>query len=162
MYRQAVVDQPLEERHQALTRLGRYPRGIVAQGREQITNRVPSVQELPQIDAGRIQAETATAVGIEEHSPVIEFLTEHDMRIAYGSVTIVHSATLPFAQVATGMPGGGKALSRLAHRAQAWCSRALKRLYGLQSSRVRVRTHAKSAPGSPGSLVDNTGVAGLV
>jgi hypothetical protein len=62
-----------------------YVESITAQGREHLIYRMLSVKELPDIDAGGAQVETATGVGVEENGPVVKLLTEHDVRVGYGS-----------------------------------------------------------------------------
>ena len=48
------------------------------------------VNELPEVDAGRTQPKTMTPVGVEENGPVVKFLPEHDVRVGYGFVSVLH------------------------------------------------------------------------
>ena len=60
------------------------------------------VKELPQISTDRIEAKTIVTkirIGIEEHGPVVKLLPEHDIRIAYRSVVIVHGSASRFPAV---------------------------------------------------------------
>ena len=62
---------------------------------EESIDSMPSVKELPQTDTGGVQAETVTAVGVEENGPVVELLPEQDEGISLESVTIVHAPIFP-------------------------------------------------------------------
>jgi hypothetical protein len=53
------------------------------------------VKELPQVNAGRIQAETVTGIGVEENGPVVKLLPEHDVRVGYGFFAVFHGR-IPF------------------------------------------------------------------
>jgi uncharacterized protein YigE (DUF2233 family) len=48
------------------------------------------VKEFPYVHAGGVQAKTTTGVGVKDNGPVVELLTEQDVRVNYGSVTVVH------------------------------------------------------------------------
>jgi hypothetical protein len=55
--------------------------------KEDIQSVLP-VKELPQVDPGRIKAKTMTRIRVEENSPVVKLLPEHDHRVGYGFVTV--------------------------------------------------------------------------
>jgi hypothetical protein len=71
-----------------------YALGMAADLFEESSGRVRPVKELPYIDAGGTQAETATGIRVEENGPVVKLLPKYDERIAYGFVFIVHGAIL--------------------------------------------------------------------
>jgi hypothetical protein len=56
---------------------------------------VPPVEELPQKDPGGVQAEAAAGIRIEEDSPVVKLLPEHDKGVGYGFLTVYHGTTVP-------------------------------------------------------------------
>jgi hypothetical protein len=92
------------------TRLLRYILSIPTHGHKQVINRVLSVEELPQVDAGRVQAETAAGIWVEENGPVVKLLPEHDVGIPYGSVIVAHGAIFPSVQRAIGVPASMRTL----------------------------------------------------
>jgi hypothetical protein len=73
-----------------------YALGMCSHLVEEDLHGVFPVEELPQVDAGGAQAETMTAIGVEENSPVVKLLPEHDERIPYGSFMVVHGSASRF------------------------------------------------------------------
>jgi hypothetical protein len=63
---------------------------------KEIIHGVLPVKKLPDEDTRRAQAKATTGVGVEQYSPVIELLPEHDVRVGYGLVTVVQGSILPF------------------------------------------------------------------
>ena len=60
-------------------------------------DRVLSVKKLPHVNAGGAQAEAATGVGVEKHSPVVKLLPEHDVRVGDGIFAVrQHGLCSPF------------------------------------------------------------------
>jgi hypothetical protein len=52
-----------------------------------------SVKELPYIHAGGVETKTSeakTGIGVEEHSPVVKLLPEHDTRVHYRFFVVFH------------------------------------------------------------------------
>jgi hypothetical protein len=47
-----------------------------------------AVEEFPEVHAGGTQAETMTAIWVEENGPVVKLLPEHDVRVAYRFVLV--------------------------------------------------------------------------
>jgi hypothetical protein len=88
--RQPVSGKLLNERQDLLACPFGYIWGIPAQGTQHLVDRVPSVKELPHVDAGRAETKTMTGIGVEEDGPVVKLLPEHDVRIGYGFVTVFH------------------------------------------------------------------------
>jgi hypothetical protein len=80
-------------------RLQGYTVSIPAQGREHIIDGVLPVEELPQVDAGGVQAKPMTGIGVEENGPVVKLLPEHDKRVGYGFLTVLHGSILPFRSI---------------------------------------------------------------
>ena len=88
--RVAVRGKPLRDQC-----IGKYPDmlssvlghavGMAAQLLKKVIYGVLPVKEFPQIDAGRVEAKTSEAksgIGVEEHRPVVKFLTEYDQGIS--------------------------------------------------------------------------------
>jgi hypothetical protein len=56
-----------------------------------------SVKNLPQVNAGGIQAKTTSGIGVEENGPVVKLLPERDSRVGPGLFIGCHgSAAFPF------------------------------------------------------------------
>ena len=55
---------------------------------------VPSVKELPEEDAGRVQAKTTARIRVKEHGPIVKLLPEQDKWVDYGFLTVFHGSTL--------------------------------------------------------------------
>ena len=62
---------------------------------EECVDRVLPVEELPHINARRIQAKRMTRFRIKEDSPVVKLLPEHDKGVGYGFLTVYHGSAVP-------------------------------------------------------------------
>ena len=83
----------------------RYVVGIGACLSQESIEVVLPVKELPQVDAGRVQAKTMTGIGVEENGPVVKLLPKHDVRVGYGFFTVFQGSILPPIGVCKGRPG---------------------------------------------------------
>ena len=91
-----MMGELVNERDDVCVRLLRYIRGVPAQSRERLIHRVLPVKQLSQVDAGGAMVKTTTGIGIEENSPVVKLLPEHDERVGYGFFIVFHGGALSF------------------------------------------------------------------
>jgi hypothetical protein len=66
---------------------------VLADLYKEIIYAVPSVKELPHVDAGGVQAkttETKSGIGVEQNSPVVKLLPEHQVWGRYGFFSVFH------------------------------------------------------------------------
>ena len=80
-----VSDKSVNERVKVVERFLGHVLSMLTQDREHIIDRVLPVEELPEVDAGRVEAEASkshSGIWVEEHGPIVEFLTEHNVGVS--------------------------------------------------------------------------------
>ena len=66
---------------------------------KEIIHGMLSVKELTDEDAGGVQAEAMTRIGVEENGPVVKLLPDHYKRVDSGFFTIFHGSISPLPTV---------------------------------------------------------------
>jgi hypothetical protein len=101
-------DQCINKHPDIVSRVLGYAVRMVAELLKEVIHGVLPVKELPQINAGGVEAktgETMTGIGVEENGPVVKLLPEHDVRVGYGFVTVLDGGILSSVCYAIRVPG---------------------------------------------------------